>query len=68
MSTTNALEKEIGALRERIESLELDIALLKAIRVQDSLPQPYVPYQPWVSPAVPPAYWTPPVVTYCIKD
>ena len=66
MSTTNDLQDIIDDLKKRIENLELDIAFMKAQRIQDV--QPYVPYQPWVSPSTPSPQWWHPTVTFCSKD
>lgn len=68
MSTTNELQDTIDALKKRIENLELDIAFMKAQRIQETLPPPYVPYQPWVSPSTPSPQWWNPNVTFCSKD
>lgn len=59
MSTTNEdLQKEIDDLKERVTSLELDIALLKSIRVAETV---YPVNQPWVAPYQQPAWFTPTV-------
>ncbi len=51
MSTTNEeLKAEIEELKERVASLELDIALLKTIRVTETY---YPVNQPWVAPHTP---------------
>lgn len=49
MSTTNEdLRKEIEELKQRVTSLELDISLLKTIRVAETY---YPVNQPWVAPS-----------------
>jgi hypothetical protein len=43
--TNEEITAEISALKERIENLELDIALMKTIKVSEQ-----AHYQPWVTP------------------
>jgi hypothetical protein len=58
MSTTNEeLLEEIEDLKRRITSLELDISLLKSIRVAET----YYPVNPWV-PSYPTPNWVTPTV------
>jgi hypothetical protein len=60
--TTEECTAEISYLKEKIEQLELDIMLLKVSIINNAVPQPIQPYQPWVSPQ---PYWQNPIITYC---
>lgn len=66
--TNEELEAEIDKLRERIETLELDITLLKVFKVTESYPK-YPDYLPWTHPSpsipAPMPYWHGPTVTLC---
>jgi hypothetical protein len=56
--TNDELELELDKLRERIETLELDIALMKTIKISEPR---YPDNAFWVQPSAP--YWHgPPVI------
>lgn len=58
--TNEELELELDRLRERIETLELDIALMKTIRISEPR---YPDSAFWVQPQpVPMPYWHGPTV------
>lgn len=57
MVTNEDLQKEVDELKERVTSLELDIALLKSIRVAETV----YPVNPWVPQPVSPTWFQPTV-------